>query len=90
MAIALLVTLLSPLASTSPDGLEWVAGQKGFLQAAQDAPFQLLPDYTLPFLGETAVSTILAGVIGVLLVGGLTALVARSMRRRSPMSEVSN
>lgn len=86
MIIALLVTLLSPLASGSPDGLEWVAGEKGFLQTAQDAPYQILPDYTLPFLGETAVSTILAGVIGVLLVAGIMVLVARTVRRRSAVS----
>ena len=86
MAIALLVTLFAPLASASPDGLEWVAEQQGFIDAAQDAPFQLLPDYVLPFLGETAVSTILAGVIGVLLVGGVTILVARNLRRRSTVS----
>jgi cobalt/nickel transport system permease protein len=55
----------------------------GFLQTAQDAPYEILPDYTLPFLGETAVSTILAGVIGVLLVGGVMVLVARTIRRRS-------
>lgn len=83
LAIALIVTLFSPLASAFPDGLEWVAGEKGFLQTAQDAPYEILPDYTLPFLGETAVSTILAGVIGVLLVGGVMVLVARTIRRRS-------
>lgn len=90
MAIALLVTLFAPLASASPDGLEWVAQQQGFIEAAQDAPFQLLPDYALPFLGETAVSTILAGVIGVLLVGGIMAVVTRNLRRRSAISELSN
>jgi cobalt/nickel transport system permease protein len=86
LAIALIVTLFSPLASAFPDGLEWVAGEMGFLQTAQDAPYEILPDYTLPFLGETAVSTILAGVIGVLLVGGITALVARTIRRRTAAS----
>jgi cobalt/nickel transport system permease protein len=81
IAIALIVTLFAPLASASPDGLEWVAEETGFLQTAQDAPYEILPDYTLPFLGETVVSTILAGVIGVLLVAGITVLVARNMRR---------
>ena len=86
MAVALLVTLLAPLASASPDGLEWVAGEQGFIQVAKDSPYQLLPDYTLPFLGETAVSTIVAGVIGVLLVAGITVLVARTMRRTTTSS----
>jgi cobalt/nickel transport system permease protein len=86
MVIALIVTLFSPLASASPDGLEWVAGEKGFLETAQAAPYEILPDYALPFLGETALSTILAGVIGVLLVGAITALVARGIRRRAAAS----
>lgn len=81
ITVALLVVLLSPLASAFPDGLEWVAGQQNFLQAAQDAPYQFLPDYTIPWLGETALSTILAGIIGVLIVAVLTVGVARALRR---------
>ena len=72
VATAILVVVLSPLASTSPDGLERVAENLGFLAKGADAPYNLLPDYTLPFLGETAFSTILAGVIG----AGVVALVA--------------
>ncbi len=68
-AVVLLVLLISPFASGFPDGLEWVAEQQGFIQTAMDAPYQLLPDYTIPFLGETAVSTIVAGLVGALLVG---------------------
>ncbi len=64
----LLVLLISPFASGFPDGLEWVAEEQGFIDTAVAAPFQLLPDYTLPFLGETAVSTIVAGLVGALLV----------------------
>ena len=84
LAIALLVTLLAPLASAAPDGLNWVAERQGFAGAAQAAPFRLLSGYALPFLGETAVSNILAGVVGVLLVAGITVLVARNMRRMTP------
>ena len=77
----LIVVLLSPLASAAPDGLEWVAGQIGFLDTAQNAPFQVLPDYTLPFLGETHVSTILAGMIGAVVVAGIMFLLFRLLRR---------
>jgi cobalt/nickel transport system permease protein len=83
LAIALLVVLFAPFASGHPDGLEWVAETTGFLNAAQDAPFNILPDYTVPFLGETGVSTIVAGVVGALLVAGLVALAARSLRREA-------
>lgn len=81
LAVALLLVLLAPFASGHPDGLEWVAGQTGFLAAAQDAPYSLLPDYTVPFLGETSLSTIVAGIAGVLLVAGLVVLAGRVMRR---------
>jgi cobalt/nickel transport system permease protein len=60
--------LLAPFASGHPDGLEWVAQTTGFAQSAQDAPYALLPDYTLPFLGETPFSTILAGLVGAIVV----------------------
>lgn len=83
LAIALLVVLLAPFASGHPDGLEWVAETTGFLNAAQDAPYTILPDYTVPFLGETSLSTIAAGIVGALLVAGLTYLAARALRRRA-------
>ena len=62
---------------------EWVAESAGFLSTAQDAPYSILPDYTVPFLGETGLSTIAAGLLGALLVAGLVFLAARSLRRRS-------
>jgi len=83
LAIALLLVLLAPFASGHPDGLEWVAETSGFLHTAQGAPYAILPDYTIPFLGQTGLSTIVAGVIGALLVAGLVFLAARSLRRRS-------
>jgi cobalt/nickel transport system permease protein len=83
LAVALLLVLVAPFASGHPDGLEWVAEQTGFLGSAQDAPYAILPDYTVSILGETGLSTIAAGVIGVLLVAGLVYLTARYLRGRS-------
>ncbi len=83
LAVALLLVLFAPFASGHPDGLEWVAESAGFLGTAQGAPYAILPDYTVPFLGETGLSTIAAGVVGVLLVAGLVMLAARALRRRS-------
>jgi cobalt/nickel transport system permease protein len=60
---------ISPFASGDPDGLERVAEDLGFLGTGLDAPYQIIPDYTIPFLGETALSTIFAGVVGILVVG---------------------
>jgi len=83
LAVALLLVLFAPFASGHPDGLEWVAESAGFLGTAQGAPYSILPDYTVPFLGQTNLSTIVAGVVGVLLVAGLVMLAARALRRRS-------
>ena len=80
--IALIVVLLSPFASTNPDGLERVAGDLGFLDSSQSAPFSIIPDYTIPFLGETALSTIVAGVIGVAVVGAIVVLIGRGLKAK--------
>lgn len=81
--IALLVVLISPLASGDPDGLERVAIDMGFIDAGQSAPYEIIPDYTVPFLGETALSTILAGVVGIIVVGLVMVLIGRGMKAKS-------
>jgi cobalt/nickel transport system permease protein len=81
--ISLLVVLISPFASGDPDGLERVAIDMGFIDAGQDAPYWIIPDYTLPFLGETALSTIVAGVIGIAVVAVIMVLVGRGLKAKS-------
>jgi cobalt/nickel transport system permease protein len=84
LLIAIIVALLSPLASGSPDGLERVAEDSGFLHAAQDAPFTLIADYLFPGVQNEAVATILAGIVGTLLVfaiGYAVAYLVTSLRR---------
>jgi len=85
--IALAVVIISPLASASPDGLERVAIDMGFIDAGLEAPYQIIPDYTLTFLGETALSTILAGVIGAAIVGFLIVGLIRLLRRKPAGAE---
>jgi cobalt/nickel transport system permease protein len=83
LVIALALVILSPLASSSPDGLEWVAEQKGFLDTAQGPVFNLIPDYTLPGISNEALATILAGIIGMLIVFFVAVAVAYARRRKS-------
>lgn len=83
---ALAVVILSPLASADPDGLERVAEDIGFLDRGMDAPYSIIPDYTVPFLGETPLSTIVAGVVGALIVAVLAVLVARALSSRAAAS----
>ena len=81
LGIALVVTLFSPLASSAPDGLERVAEDKGFLHRAEDAPYEIIPDYTFPGVENEQLATILSGVVGVVLVAGLTLGAALLLRR---------
>jgi hypothetical protein len=78
---ALIVVVLAPLASADPDGLERVAGDHGFLQSARDALYSIIPDYTVPGV-DGNLSTILAGLIGIVIVFGLMVLVGRLLARR--------
>jgi cobalt/nickel transport system permease protein len=79
--IALAVVVISPLASANPDGLERVAKDIGFINMSQVALFNIIPNYTLPFLGPTPLSTILAGAIGVLVVLGIVFMLGRALRK---------
>ncbi len=81
--VSLAAVLLSPFASGDPDGLERVAENLGFLEFGLDAPYTILPDYTIPFLGETALSTIVAGVVGALVVLGLMVLIGGLLKKRT-------
>ena len=79
--VTTLLLLLSPFASGDPDGLERIADDLGFLETGQSAPFEILPDYTIPFLGETGMSTIIAGIVGAVLVMGMLILLGRNLRK---------
>ena len=84
--IALAVTLLAPFASSSPDGLERVAEDQGFIGTARDAPYSVIADYVFPGIGNEALATVVAGVIGVtfiyLLLAGGTYLAYRVAANR--------
>ena len=64
LLICLGVATISPLASSSPDGLERVAEDKGFIDLALDAPFSIIADYVFPGVENEALATIIAGWLG--------------------------
>lgn len=82
LGIALLLVVLSPLASANPDGLEWVAEQQGFLNLAQSPVYDLIPDYVVPGIANEALATIAAGVIGTLLVLGVALAIGYTRRKK--------
>lgn len=90
LLIALAVAFASPLASPHPDGLERVAEDQGFIEAAQGPAYEILPDYQVPFVHNEALATILSGVIGVGVVAGLGMLMARTARRSDQRSADSS
>ena len=70
LLIALVLAgLLSPFASSLPDGLEWAAQKLGFDHYAAETPIVAspLPDYTVPALGDSPLSTAIAGIAGTLI-----------------------
>lgn len=90
LAVALLVAgVVSWYASGSPDGLEWAAGQAGFLDTAEDSAAATSPlaDYGVAGVGSERLSGGLAGVVGVLVTllvaGGLALLLRRRGRDRA-------
>ena len=72
-AALILAFFISPFASGSPDGLERVAEDKGFLEKGEVRPVVTspVPDYTWPDIVNEGAATGLAGVFGTLVVFGL-------------------
>jgi cobalt/nickel transport system permease protein len=87
--IALIVAFASPLADSNPDGLERVAEDHGFLDAAQAPTYTILPDYTVPFIESEIFTTIAAGIIGVIIVGGIGFGIAK-LAGRNEVDQASN
>jgi len=70
LLIALLLSaLVAPMASSWPDGLEAVAEKLGFGHRASEIPIikSPLPDYSIPVLGNSPLSTSISGLIGTLI-----------------------
>lgn len=84
VVLALMVGIVAVFfASPHPDGLERVAEDAGFLQAALDAPFQVIPDYVAPGIANETLAGVIAVVLGTLLLFAVGYGIARGLRRRS-------
>jgi len=81
LALAFFLAVLSPLASTAPTGLDRVTEEKGLVEA-QGAPFQVIADYVFPGIQNEALATILAGLIGTLILFGVVYGLAWLIRSR--------
>ncbi|MGH3038730.1 MAG: PDGLE domain-containing protein [Gaiellaceae bacterium] len=93
LALAVAVGLavgVSPYASSSPDGLEKVAEDKGFLEdgtlhALQES--SPIPDYAVPGVDDPRLATGLAGFLGTLAVALIALALGRLVLRRPVAGE---
>jgi cobalt/nickel transport protein len=69
-AALILAAVISPFASSRPDGLERVAEDKGFLEKGEgvQAVVSSAPDYVFPGIKNEKVAKSLAGAVGTLCV----------------------
>ena len=83
-AALFLALALSPFASSSPDGLERVAEDKGFLEKGEVPPAMTapVPDYAWPGVKSEKLATSAAGVMGTLLVFGAAYGFAALLKRK--------
>ncbi len=87
-----LAVFASPFASASPDGLEKVADDNGFLAAGRLADIQEdspIPDYAFPGIDNPRLATAAAGFVGVLVVAALAYGLAAVARRRRASAAVA-
>lgn len=84
VVLALVVGIVAVFfASPHPDGLERVAEDKGFIETAQAAPFEIIPDYVVPGVSSETLAGVIAVVLGTLLLFAVGYGIARVLRRRS-------
>ena len=76
IALILTLTLVTPYASSSPDGLESVASDFGFEET--DGVVLLLEDYGISSINNNFVSTTLSALLGILAIAGLGTLFFRN------------
>jgi cobalt/nickel transport system permease protein len=84
-----LVVFVAPLADSNPDGLERVAEDQGFAATAEDSATADSPlaDYGVTGVTDERVGTIVAGVVGIILVFAVgVATLAMTRRKRSRAS----
>ncbi len=88
--ITLIVLFLSPLASTDPDGLNRVAMNLGFINAAHTGNSPLA-GYSIPLLKNLSLAKIAAGVFGACVVLALAFITGRTLQKKSqtPASDAS-
>jgi hypothetical protein len=86
-----LAFLVSPWASSSPDGLEKVATDEGFIDTAEDHDLAdgPLADYGVDGVEDESLSTGLAGIVGVAITFGIALLLFGIFHVRRPDADAT-
>ncbi len=84
-----LALLFSPFASQSPDGLERVAQDKGFLEKGEVKPAVTspVPGYAWPGIKNEKLATSVAGAVGTLVVFGIGYGIATLLKKRKDLKD---
>lgn len=86
LAALVLVVFVAPFASPWPDGLEHVAERLGFAHLAAPEPLVAspMPDYLFPGITSAGLATVLAGLVGTLVMFLLALALARALTPSRP------
>jgi cobalt/nickel transport system permease protein len=87
LLVALVLALATPLASSNPDGLNAVAERLGFAGQAISPGWSPLAGYSLPGLGDPSAATMLAVLVGTLIVFALAVAIGRGLRPHGPAAD---
>ncbi|TEB07584.1 cobalt transport protein CbiN [Pelotomaculum schinkii] len=88
LSALVVAALLSPFASSSPDGLERVAEDQGFLDKGDEQVLSSpIPDYLFPGIQNEKAATSAAGVIGTMLTFGAVYVLGRIVTVRKAKAE---
>ena len=79
--ITLIVVSASLLASSFPDGLESISKKLGFLNQAASGS-ALMKNYSISFLGQGALSTAVAGLMGIAVILSVFFVIIKSDQHR--------
>jgi len=83
LIFSIILVLFSPFASSFPDGLEKVSEIFKFSEKGINIINSPFPDYSLPILNNSFFSTIIARIIGTILVFVILFMIGKLIRKRS-------
>ncbi|MFZ5642007.1 MAG: PDGLE domain-containing protein [Bacillota bacterium] len=88
IAAVIIAAILSPFASSNPDGLERVATDLGFIERGEGTAIIESPiaDYIFPGIENEAVATAVAGIAGTVITFAVMYVLARVIKRKSKIS----